>query len=100
MSFSKSQPVFSNCKKIVFVRAKIKQLEKGCSKKGVPLHLNCSLLTLKFIWGSSTNDVTVLGGRGYQGFCDNSTKAIVLKRVTMGGGGVKNYPKLRDVIYG
>ena len=51
-------------------------------------------------WGSSINDVTVLGGRGYQGFCDDSTKALVLKSVTMGGGGVKNYQKLRDVIYG
>ena len=29
-----------------------------------------------------------------------STKALVIKRVTMGGGGVKNCPKLRDVIYG
>ena len=26
--------------------------------------------------GSSINDITVLGGRGYQGFCDNSTKAL------------------------
>ena len=42
----------------------------------------------------------VLGGRGYQGFCDDSTKALVLKSVTMGGGGVKNYQKLCDVIYG
>jgi hypothetical protein len=37
--------------------------------------------------------------RGYQGFCDNSTKALLIKSVTMGGGGVKNYQKLRDVIY-
>jgi hypothetical protein len=39
-------------------------------------------------------------GEGYQGFCDNSTKASVLKSVTMGGGVVKNYQKLRDIIYG
>ena len=32
--------------------------------------------------GSSMNDVTVLRGRG-QGFCDGSTKALVLKSVTM-----------------
>ena len=32
------------------------------------------------------NDVTVLWGRGYQGFCDDSTKALVLKSVTMGEG--------------
>ncbi len=30
-------------------------------------------------------------GRGYQGFCDNSTRALALKSVTIGGGGVKNY---------
>jgi hypothetical protein len=41
-----------------------------------------------------------LGGRGYQGFCDNSTNALLIKSVTMGGGGVNNYQKLRDVIYG
>ncbi len=34
--------------------------------------------------GSSINDVTVLGGRGYRGFCHNSTKALVIKSVTMG----------------
>ena len=50
--------------------------------------------------GSSINDVTAQGGRGYQGFCDNSTKVLLLKSVTMAGGGVKIYPKLRDVIYG
>jgi hypothetical protein len=53
--------------------------------------------------GPSINDVTALGGapgRGYQGFCDNSTKALLIKSMTMGRGGVKNYQKLRDVIYG
>ena len=50
--------------------------------------------------GSSINDVTALRWKGYQGFCNNSTKALVLKGVTMGGGGVKNYPKSRNVIYG
>ncbi len=49
--------------------------------------------------GSSINDVTALRGRGYQGFCDDNTKALVIKRVTMVGGGVKNYQILRDVIY-
>ena len=38
--------------------------------------------------GSSINDVTVLGGWG-QGFCDDSTKASVIKRVTIGEGGSK-----------
>jgi hypothetical protein len=36
----------------------------------------------------------------YQGFCDNSTKALVLKRVTMMGEGIKNHQKLRYVFYG
>ena len=31
-------------------------------------------------------DVTVLGGREYQGFCDNSAEALVLNCVTMGEG--------------
>ena len=34
--------------------------------------------------GVVQNDVTVLGG---QWFCDDSTKALVIQRVTMGGGG-------------
>ena len=50
--------------------------------------------------GPSINEVTVLGGRRYQGFCDYSNKALVLKTVTERGRGVKNYQKLRDVIYG
>ncbi len=49
--------------------------------------------------GPTINDVTAIGGRGYQGFWDNSTKALLIKSVTIGGGGVKNYQKLRDVIY-
>ena len=53
-----------------------------------------------YVWESSINDVTVLG-EGGQGICDDSTKAFVIKRVTMGGGGgSKNWQKLRDVIYG
>jgi hypothetical protein len=48
----------------------------------------------------SLNYVTVADGRGYQGFCDNSTRALLLKNVMMGREGVKNYQKLRDVIYG
>ena len=35
-------------------------------------------------------------GRGCHGFCDDSTKALV----AMGEGGVKNCPKMSDVIYG
>ncbi len=30
-------------------------------------------------------DITALGRRGYQGFCDNSTKALLLKSVTRRG---------------
>ncbi len=41
-----------------------------------------------------------LRGEGYLGFCDNSTKALLLKRVTIGKGGVKSYQKLCDVIHG
>jgi hypothetical protein len=40
----------------------------------------------------------VLGVGGIEEY--NSTKAIVLKSVTKGGGGIKNHPKLLDVIYG
>ena len=39
----------------------------------------------KLLKGSSINDVTVFGGGG-QGFCDGSTKALVIKSVTMGEG--------------
>ncbi len=35
--------------------------------------------------GTFIIDVQALGGRGYQGFCDNSTKALLLKSVKMGG---------------
>ena len=38
--------------------------------------------------------------KGGQEFCDVSTKALVIQRVTIAGRGVNNYPKLRDVIYG
>ena len=44
---------------------------------------------------SSINDVTDLGGEN-KDFCDDSIKATVINRVTMGRGGGK---KLRDVIY-
>jgi hypothetical protein len=63
-------------------------------------HPICPLSLLSHSLGSSINDVTALGGRGYQGFCDDSTKALVMKSVTMGEGGVKNDLILRDVIYG
>ena len=42
----------------------------------------------------------VLGGRGGQGFCGGSSKALVIKSVSMGGWGIKLCPKLRDIIYG
>jgi hypothetical protein len=29
--------------------------------------------------GASINDITALGGRGYEGFCDNSIKGLVLE---------------------
>ncbi len=32
--------------------------------------------------GSSINDVTALGGRGYQGFWDNINNLLILKRMT------------------
>ena len=35
-----------------------------------------------------------------QGCCDDTTKALLLECVTVKVGGVKNCPKLRDVIYG
>jgi hypothetical protein len=49
--------------------------------------------------GSSINDFTVLGGGG-QGFCDKSTKALVIENFTRGRGGVEKCSKLRDVRYG
>jgi hypothetical protein len=45
----------------------------------------------------SINDVTALG---YRGFSDNSSKALALNDGGSTGKGVKNYQKLRDVIYG
>jgi hypothetical protein len=39
----------------------------------------------------SMNEVT-----NFQGFCDNSTEAFIIKMLTVG---VKNCPKLRDVMY-
>ena len=47
--------------------------------------------------GSSINDVTVLAGGG-QGFWDDCTKPLAIKRVTKGVG-VKTCPIFRDVIY-
>jgi hypothetical protein len=42
--------------------------------------------------GLSINDVTFLGGGG-QEYCNDSTKALVIKCMTMEGGGVKNCQK-------
>jgi hypothetical protein len=47
--------------------------------------------------GSSINDVTVLKGRG-QGFCDNSSKASVIKKRDDGGRRGKKRSKLHDII--
>jgi hypothetical protein len=41
-----------------------------------------------------------LGGRGYQGFCDNLTKALVLPSVTIRRWGVKYDLILHDHNYG
>ncbi len=41
-----------------------------------------------------------LGGRGYQGFCDNNSWVLLLKSVTIGEGGFKKFQILRDVICG
>jgi hypothetical protein len=50
--------------------------------------------------GLPINDVTVVGGGGKR-FCDNSTKASVIKKMRDDGGmGDQNCPKLSDVIYG
>jgi len=38
---------------------------------------------LYFVKGRPNNDLTVLGGRGCLGFCDNSIEALVLKSVKM-----------------
>ncbi len=49
------------------------------------IHVNESLIKTETVpLGPSITDVAALGGRGYQGFCDNSIKALLLKSVTMG----------------
>ena len=58
-------------------------------------------VVILFSLGSSKNDVPVLGGEG-QLFCDDSTKVLVIKLVTMGEG-VENYvtsiyPSLTDYL--
>ncbi len=49
---------------------------------------------------SSINDVTALRGGVSRIVWQQYTKALVLKSVTMGKGGVKNFQKLYDIIYG
>ena len=39
-------------------------------------------------------------GKGVSRSCDDNNKTLVVKSVNIGGGGVQNYQKLRDVIYG
>ena len=52
----------------------------------------------RFFWhhqkGSSINDVTVLGG-GSPWFCEDSNKALVIKKFDDGEGGVKIVPRVR-----
>ncbi len=43
--------------------------------------------------GPSIKDVTVIEGRGYRRFRDNSTHALKVKKMMMEGGGVKNIKK-------
>jgi hypothetical protein len=54
---------------------------------------------LSFCW-SSINEVTEQGKGAGERFCDESTRALVIKSVTTGGGGIKNVQNLLDVIYG
>jgi hypothetical protein len=71
---------------------------------------NPEMMSEFFNWVRHKENGFTLGGRpkitsrcrevGGQVFCDNSTKASVIKSVTMGKGGLKKFPKLRDVIYG
>ena len=59
----------------------------GGKMEGNPLpppHKKKKQFILATAKGSFINDVTVLGG-GRQGFCDDSSKALVIKPVTMGG---------------
>ena len=49
---------------------------------------------MKMFKGSSINDVTVLVVNVIV------TKALIMKRLTTGGWGLKNCPKLHDGIYG
>ena len=56
--------------------------------------LNTLALHLELLsYGSSIYDVTAVKGGGGQRFCDDSTKALVIKII-------KNYPKLHDIIFG
>ena len=47
---------------------------------------------------SSINDASALGRESM--FCDDIYKAVVKNSVTLGEEGIKNCPKLRDIIYG
>ena len=49
---------------------------------GLP-HTSECITDLNSIYGLYINDVKALGGRG-QGFCDDSTKALVLNSITVG----------------
>ena len=61
--------------------------------------LKCWEINIK---GSYINEITAIE-EGFQGFFDDSTKALELRGVTMEEGVseiVQNCPKLRDIIYG
>ena len=45
----------------------------------------CLKIVYIFWKGLSINDFTALGRGGIQGFCDDSTKRVIIKNVTMGG---------------
>ncbi len=78
----------------------LKDDEKNVCFQSKPRMARVAHIHISWLQGSSINDVTALGGRGCHEFCDNSTKALVMKFVTKRGGGVNNNPNLRKVIYG
>jgi hypothetical protein len=51
-------------------------------------------MRLRSAKGSFINDFTVFRGEGYQGFCDDSNKVLLLKSVTIRGGGIKKRSKI------
>ena len=56
--------------------------------------------TVPYYQGPSINDVMSEGGGGVRVRMTNNVKGCIKKHDMGGGGGVKNAPKLHDVIYG